>query len=230
MAQYFTDDFADFTSGGPPNYGDWTVRIKTAVSWTPAADVVIPQASSGDWNLLSWNDVEDGNHANIEVLALVTTTGTSRHSLAVRASGADESATLYSMHWAGSTLRVYYCAGADTPTQVVSVSKTHSTNTNYWIRYKVTGASPTSLYVKSWTGTLASEPGTWDINGTTDSSGPQVAGWNGLGDYSLGGGVTVRQIGVGTNGDAAPGAALGAGFIARRPLTFLQAVRRASSY
>ena len=210
MATYFTDDFADFTSGGPPTYGDWVARIKTAVSWTPAADVVVPAPATTDWNVLSWSDVEDGNHANVEVLAVVNfPTVATKYFLVLRGSGADESATHYVLWQSATNFRIYYCSGSDAPVQVATVAKSASTATDYWYRFRVNSSGPTSVKAKQWTGAIGDEPGTWDLD-ATDTSGPTAAGWNGLSGYSTGGGdTTIKQIGFGTNGDTAPSAAGG---------------------
>ena len=61
MAQFFTDDFADWST-------DWTERYNTTPDWQAAlsgGDVTIPGVASGDWTAHPWNDVEDGNHAEI---------------------------------------------------------------------------------------------------------------------------------------------------------------------
>ena len=203
MTTYFTDDFADFPA-------DWTERIKAPGTWAvTSGDLSIPGAASGDWNVLSWDDLDaDGNRANVEVLGIVTMSGFGRWFTSLRTSGADESTTNYSIYFSSTLLRVYYCAGADTPVVLASATQAHSASSDYWFRFRLNGASPTTVQAKAWTGAIGDEPGTWDID-TTDSTGPQVAGWIGPAMYSANSTTDIKQFGVGTNGDTAPSAAGG---------------------
>lgn len=211
MTQYFTGDFADFTTCTGADCGDWTKRIKTTPAWTPANPLVTTQATSLDWAVLSWDDIDgDANRGNVEVLFIARSATWPRYIAIVRGAGTDEASAHYAIRAGGTTLRVDYCNGSDTPTQISSVSKTHNTSTDYWFRFRINGSGPTSVKAKSWSGLITDEPGTWDID-TTDSSGPTAAGWIGFGDYSLGGSVSISQFGVGTNGDSAPDTAPSSG-------------------
>lgn len=211
MSQYFTGDWADFTTCSGAACGDWTLRYRTSTPFSPANPVVTPGSGASDWTALTWNDVDgDANRGNVELLFKASLSATPRHVAIVRGSGADESASLYSIYLGGTALRVYYCAGTDTPTQVATVARTHSVGATYWVRFRINGSGPTTVQAKSWTGLITDEPGTWQID-TTDSSGPTAAGWIGPSDYNLGGGATIYQFGVGTNGDSAPDTAPSSG-------------------
>lgn len=201
MAQYFTDDFADFGT-------DWTVRYNTAAAtWAVSSgDLATGDTGvSGDWCAATWNDIDgDSTRADVEVLALWNwPTNTTYYPLIVRASGADESATHYSVMVAGSVLRVYKCVGADTPTQIGTISRAHTTGVDYWIRLRVNGSS---IQCRDWADG-SGEPGTWQID-VTDTSVTGV-GWVGAALYGAGTTTSgaLRQLGVGTNGDSAPASA-----------------------
>jgi hypothetical protein len=220
VATYFTNDFADFSTCSAGNCGDWTERYTTGVGWAVSSgDITTVDAPIGDWSVLSWDDVDgDADRDDIELLALITTssyTTNGTYPLVVRASGSDESATLYSVVLrtaATTTIRIAYCSDTDTPTNAASVSKTLATSTDYWMRFRITGGSPSTIKLKVWSGAIGDEPTTggagdgWDIS-TTDSSGPTGPGWAGLAEYSAAGGFVVKQLGVGTNGDTAPSSA-----------------------
>ena len=204
MATYFTDDFADFST-------DWTEQWNTAGTFAvTSGNLDVPAGVSGDWRGLSWNDIDsDGNRATVEVLALITTPSslsTAVYPIFVRGAGADESATNYSVRISTSTFRTYQCSGTDTPTQVGTVSGTYSTSTDYWIRLRADGSS---IKAKIWTGTAGDEPGTWDLDSTDATH--ATAGWAGVSQYAGTSGFTVKQFGVGTNGDTAPSSAGGGG-------------------
>lgn len=203
MATYFND--CSSVTG-------WSERIKTGRGWASSGgSIEIIAGGSTDWNYLTLDAVEDGNHANVEILAKYTTPSSlssARYPLVVRGAGSDESATGYSIRVSSSAIRIYYCSGSDTPTQVTSAtaSFTFSTSTTYWIRFR---ANSTSLKARAWADG-GSEPGTWGLD-VTDSN-VTSAGWNGLSDYSTTtNGGTVDQIGFGTNGDTAPSSAGGGG-------------------
>lgn len=211
MSQYFTGDWADFTTCSGAACGDWTLRYRTNTPFSPANPVVTPASGASDWTALTWNDVDgDANRGNVELLLKASFSATPRHFAIVRGSGADESATLYSLYAGGTALRVYYCSGTDTPTQVATVARTHTAGVSYWFRFRINGSGPTTVQAKSWSGLITDEPAGWQIN-TTDSSGPTAAGWVGPSDYNLGGSVTITQFGVGTNGDSAPDTAPSSG-------------------
>jgi hypothetical protein len=198
VATYFTDDFADLGT-------DWTQRYNTGSSWSESGgNVAIPGAStSGDWNALTWNDVDsDADRDEVEILILwsIGTMGT-QYLLVSRGSGADETPSHYSVRITASNIRTYKNTGADAPTQVASATKTFSAATDYWIRFRVNG---TTIRVRAWADG-GSEPGTWDCD-STDSAVTGV-GWAGLAQFGPAAGGEVKQLGIGTNGDTAPDSA-----------------------
>ena len=203
MATYFTDDFADFPT-------DWTEQWNTAGSWSvTSGDLDVPVGVSNDWRGLSWNDIDaDADRDDVEILAKFTTPSTLSNALYpifLRGSGADESATNYSVRVSTSSFRLYYANAADTPVQVATVSGTWSVSTTYWIRFRATG---TALKARIWADG-GGEPGTWDIE-ATDST-VSAAGWVGAAQYAGAAAWTLHQIGIGTNGDTAPSSAGGGG-------------------
>ncbi len=202
MTQYITTDFSDHPA-------DWTSRYDTLGTWSvTGGDLGLSAGKSNDWRVLSWNDIDaDANRDNVEVLALVrfvSFSGTN-YFLTVRGSGADESATLYSVAATSSTLRLYYCSGSDFPNLINSSSFTISGSTDYWVRFRV---DATSLKARIWADG-ASEPGAWLLD-EVDSSVTGV-GWVGAAAYGTQTPATWKQIGVGTNGDTAPSSAGGGG-------------------
>ena len=197
MATYFND--CSSVTG-------WSERIKTGRGWASSGgSIQIVAAGANDWNYLTLDEVEDSNHANVEILAKYTTPSSlssSRYPLVVRGAGSDESATGYSIRVSTSAIRIYSCNASDTPVQVATAAFTFSVSTTYWIRFR---ANSTSLKARVWADG-GGEPGTWDLD-VTDST-ISAAGWNGLSDYSTTvNGGTVDQIGFGTNGDTAPSSA-----------------------
>jgi hypothetical protein len=117
------------------------------------------------------------------------------------------------MRFLSTGIGVRYCAGSDAPTSILSESFTISTSTDYKCRFRINGASPTTVQVKLWLSSVG-EPSGWTpgssgtdwiiTNTATDSTGPQVAGWNGLGSFGTPTGAVIKSLGIGTNGDAAP--------------------------
>jgi len=196
VATYFTDDFADFGT-------DWTERYNTTPTWSVSSgDLTVPTGVSGDWCAVTWDDIDgDANRADVEALILVTLPAASLYPIILRASGADESASLYTLRLATTSIRSYYCNAADTPTQIASASASLTAGVDYWVRFRVNG---TSIQVRVWADG-GGEPGTWTLD-STDSTVSGV-GWSGLSIYTnSGAGATIKQVGFGTNGDAAPDA------------------------
>lgn len=199
MATYFND--CSSVTG-------WSERIKTGRGWASSGgSIEIVAAGATDWNYLTLDEVEDSNHANVEILAKYTTPSSlssARYPLVVRGAGSDESATGYSVRVSSSSIRIYSCNASDTPVQVATAAFTFNTSTTYWIRFR---ANSTSLKARVWADG-GGEPGTWNIDVTDGTI--SAAGWNGLSDYSTTvNGGTVDQIGFGTNGDTAPASAGG---------------------
>ncbi len=206
--QYFSDNFADFAT-------DWTNRYNTASPdfSVSGGDLAYPAGKAGDWVGYTWNDVEDSNHRDIEFLVEFTTASTSTlatYPLVFRASGADETPSLFTfyVYTANNRIRLSYCSASDSATEIASsTSVTLANSTRYRARIRINGASPTTVQARIWP-YADSEPGTWQIN-TTTSNGPTAAGWNGVSTFANGTGNqhTLHLIGVGTNGDAAPSSA-----------------------
>jgi hypothetical protein len=186
----------------------WSERIKTGRGWASSGgSIEIAGAGATDWTYLTLDEVEDSNHAAVEILAKYTTPSSlssARYPLVVRGAGTDESATGYSVRVSSSSIRIYSCNASDTPVQVATAAFTFNTSTTYWIRFR---ANSTSLKARVWADG-GGEPGTWDLD-VIDST-ISAAGWNGLSDYATtSNGGTVDQIGFGTNGDTAPSSAGG---------------------
>jgi hypothetical protein len=209
VATYFTDDFADFST-------DWTTRIKTgstdfAVS---GGDLSLGIPGASDWTYKTWNDVDgDSGRADFDVLILYNSSSFSQrnHVIIGRGAGADESATNYSIGLAPASIRTYVCNAADTPVQISTTTISISTGNDYWIRFRVNGSA---VKAKIWIGLASDEPGgvasdsNWDCSGTDSTV--SAAGWVGVAAYgttAMQG--TVKQIGIGTNGDWGPSSAGG---------------------
>lgn len=196
MATYFTDDFADFGT-------DWTERYNTTPTWSVSSgDLTVPAGVTGDWCAVTWNDIDgDTDRDDVEALILITLPAASIYPIILRASGADESASLYTLRLATTSFRTYYCNGADTPTQIGSVAASMTAGVDYWVRFRING---TSVRARFWADG-GGEPGTWNVD-STDST-VSGAGWSGLSIYTnSGAGATIKQVGFGTNGDTAPSA------------------------
>lgn len=211
MAQYFTSDFADFPAS-------WTERYNAPASGTfnvASGDLAFPQGRSGDWCARTWDSIDgDANRATVEVLFLAKThvdlTSGFAYLVALRGSGADESATMFTLGINTSQARIYTCYAVDNPTTVATASHgitVTSGTTELWVRYQVSGTGTKTVKLKVWTGAVGDEPGTWLIN-TTTATGPDAAGWVGLATFGVStvNQWTIRQFGVGTNGDSAPAA------------------------
>lgn len=207
MAKYFITDWSSLTG--------WTSRYNTTSSWTAATDLVTPSGAANDWKMLSWDAIDgDANRAKADVLFQVRASnlGSVRHYLmGVRASGADESATLYALAAGLGSVRVYKCTGSDTPTEIAALTTaaTTSDDTDYWCRFRINGST---ISYKWWGGAVTDEPGGVETDaGWTDSATDtdiSAAGWIGPTRYSNDAGtITYKQLSVGTNGDFAPSVA-----------------------
>jgi len=212
VAKYFTNDFADAAT-------DWTERFNTATPDWPAAvsggDIVCPTGSANDWCAFTWNDIEDGNHAEVEILALIRSAAfpAFQRCFVLRASGADESATHVHFSIGASSHSIGYCAGSDTRTNIATHTATYSSATDYWVRVRISGTGTPTYKTKVWSGAAGDEPGgveadtNWNLN-STDTNIPDSAGWVGVSvNSNVNIDLTVKQIGVGTNGDKAPSSA-----------------------
>lgn len=211
MAKYFTDDFADWST-------DWTARYNTSTpNWAAAlssGNIVVPGSTVSDWSANTWNDVEDSNHAEVEILALISASNlvASQRVFVLRASGADESATHVHFTIFSSSHSIGYCDASDTRTNIATHSVTYSTNTDYWVRVRISGTGTPTYKTKVWSGAAGDEPGgvesdtSWNLN-STNTNIPDAAGWVGISFTGVNAATTVKQFGVGTNGDKAPSSA-----------------------
>lgn len=210
MTQYFTDDFADFDGGGTyPNFGDWTERYNDIGYSVSSGNLNAPAPAADDWNALTWNDIDgDSTRADVEILFIAQVSAVPRFLCTLRGAGADESHVGYSLYITGTTIRIFWTNGSDASAQIALTARTHATATDYWFRFRINGTGgTTSCYAKSWAGAIGDEPA-WQINGATNTNGPSAAGWVGVAGYSLANTAIYKQIGVGTNGDSAPSAAV----------------------
>ncbi len=215
MPQYFNGDFADFPAAwteryNPPATGAWAVA---------GGNLVMPSGKSGDWCMRSWAPVDaDENRDQVEILVqlqLATNVATASYPLVVRASGVDEAPSLYCLQLtpAVGRLRWYRSVGADGPVDAGPASADKgalAASAVIWIRARVNGRSPgaVTLQAKFWAGAIGDEPAAWDVS-STDTAPVYGVGWVGLGMFGVGGhnAHSVLQLGVGTNGDAAPSSA-----------------------
>lgn len=210
MAQYFTDDFSDFP-------GAWTERYNapaTGVFSVSGGNLVLPNGRSGDWCARTWDAV--GTPTDVEILVMITpntTSATSIYPLIVRGGGVDEAPTFWTVevNTSSGTVRTRGQNGsADNPLSVGSSFNIGalSNATPFWIRLKVSGTG--DYYLKAWLDGQA-EPGAWSVSGTDTAQTPATGGWVGLTTFGLlsANAVTVHQLGVGTDGDAAPASAPG---------------------
>jgi len=209
VAQYFTEDFADFPAA-------WTERYNaptTGAYSVTGGNLQLPVGKSADLSARTWTAIDaDADRANVEVLAKLqccTTLTAASYPIIVRASGVDEAAD----YWAISVqpnvgrLRVAAAAATDIPTNIGAIFDYGALAAGelFWLRLRVNTAAGTTTYsAKIWRDSVA-EPGSWQITGTNTTY-TQAAGWVGFNAYGSGASNdhVVLQVGVGTAGDAAP--------------------------
>lgn len=205
MAQYFTEDWSSLAA--------WTLRYRATTNWTAANPLTIPNASASDWNAITWDVIDgDGDRDDVEILVLFTTaTAWAKTPFILRASGADESPTFYTIRLDSGDLLIRKYVGSETGATVATAASSHSVSTDYWLRFRANG---TTISAKIWADG-GSEPGSWTVSGT--DSDIAAAGWVGIAaSGSSGGGIVVKKFGVGTNGDTAPSAVAAGSAVARR--------------
>ncbi len=206
----YTTDFTDVANPFDIEAHSWTRRWHAATGSTSTyffvrteqdlSKLLIGYRTTVERYTLSWDDIDsDANRQDSEVLAKwrVTTTGGFQAWSMIRGSGTTTTETAYiaSIDSSGGNIDVRkYDAG--TASSVSSTTKTISTDTWYWSRFRVNG---TTLRLRVWADSV-SEPGTWDID-TTDSA-ISGDGWVGVGYYDDA--TEWEWISVGTNGDTAP--------------------------
>jgi len=166
---------------------------------------------------ISWDDPEDGSHDDIEIYALMSHDDrTQFHGIFARGSGAAGSETYYILldepGFGNDVIEIEKRVNGST-TSLGSTAFDSPGDTFYCLRFRING---TSLKAKAWipadeTDPTADEPAGWGVE-TTDSE-ITGTGWSGLnrvlqGDFNR---FWTYDFGVGTNGDAAPTAAVGGG-------------------
>lgn len=209
MAQYFTDDFADFPA-------DWTERYNAPTSGAfsvVSGDLQLPSGKSGDWCMQSWNDIDgDADRAEVEILFLTQVspsfTSTTPYLAMVRAGGADEAVDGFAVAINSAQLRTSYMSAGDAANSLVTANHGLTLvagETEVWIRFRVSGTGTKTVQAKVWIGAIGDEPASWLCDGTT-ANGPDAAGWVGPAVFGVSAqnAWVFRQFGVGTNGDSAP--------------------------
>lgn len=216
MAQYFTDDFADFP-------GSWTERFNAPTTGTysvSGGDLTLPSGASSDWTMRSWDDIDgDADRDDVEVLFLGVPPAafdtTYANMVAVRAAGTDENVSAFAVGIMSTHARMGYIVASDGITGLSQA--THGLtitggSTEVWCRFSITGSGTKTYKVKVWTGAIGDEPGTWLLNLTT-ANGPDAAGW--VGPCTVSSSTRnpwiIKQFGVGTGGDPAPSSSGGGG-------------------
>jgi hypothetical protein len=197
LAGLSATNFSEYTTGVAPS--DWTPRwVTTGVNWR-----VRTTGGEGGKSLraemtsstnarrgLSWNG-KDKKDIDVTAKVLTThrntsTTVTLHMAVAVRGSGTSGSETLYVALLrygtsGGGTFEIgKYVAGSYSNIAILDYN--WSTNTEYFIRFRVIG---NSLKAKIWTGTVKSEPAGWMLEGT--DSDITAAGWTGFFNFYSGG-------------------------------------------
>lgn len=95
-------------------------------------------------------------------------------------------------------------------TSLANVSAGTLTNSTYYcVRLRVTPGTPNTIQARVW-GESAEEPGTWTAS-ATDSALTLTTGWTGHVGFAQSQSVYFKEIGIGTDGDAAPTAPLSGG-------------------
>lgn len=209
MAQYFTD-FSEYSTGVQPP--DWTKRMDAfTLTVESSGDATVTggqvlrldSPSSDGHKMASWDDVEDGNHADVEIVAKIKLPGSGNNEqiagIAGRAAGTASTTDWYrAAHVVLTDTSELAKHVSGSYTQLGSEANTLTAGDWWWLRLRMNG---TTIRAKFWKdGT--SEPGSWEVD-TTDSS-LSAAGWVGVFAWDNDDIVDVDVFGVGTNGDAAP--------------------------
>lgn len=206
MAQFYTD-FSEYTTGVQPS--DWTHQWATTSAYTAETGGGIgpkllqqTQTSEGVTGL-SWDDA--GSSANVELLVKVRlhsdTAGIDYGGGAfIRGSGGSGSATAYhiSLDYGGQVFRIGRNISGSYSGLATSSTFTFTYDQWVWYRFRVNGSS---VQARAWLDG-ASEPGTWALDVTnyeiTDAGLSGVYTYDGISDQ-------YDWVGIGTNGDTAPG-------------------------
>jgi hypothetical protein len=168
-------------------------------------DEVIRGNGNGTVESLKLNNVSsDLNNDNIEILVKWKNTSMSVATYrvaAVRASGTTfTNRNCWSVQVRPNALRTYYCV-AGTETQLATTTiPILSADRWYWIRFRVTGSSPTDVKARIWA-EGDQEPVIWQCNNTTNE-GPVGTGSVGL--YGTDITSFYGGAGFGTSGNSAP--------------------------
>jgi hypothetical protein len=225
VTPYFQTTYHEYTNGDI-DAADWDERWNTTYGATTVADgtglglseMRIDHTGVSGWYGITWNDVNAST--DVEILAKgqtpITADGVGGNGLALRASGATGSESLYFL-----TIRPYndlvmlerrIPSGT---TQLATDALTIASNTWYWMRFRVNGTGATvSIKAKVWANGT-SEPAGWNCADTIptygcieydDVSADRItgAGWVGMGSYHSTGDDKWDYLSVGLNGATAP--------------------------
>lgn len=224
MTQYSTD-FSNYASAAAPS--DWTLSADTAnVTFVVAASggnirgkVLQAKKTSAPFGVATWNAIDgDANRATVEILCRIrfanNVLDTGRPAPGGRIVDPSTSLDGYfgqftGTAWGTNGLCVVtrrYLNGVSTLSIVggQGATFTWAANTWYWYRFQLSGNNQRH---RVWTGTMADEPGTWNVQWTNS----EVTAAGGVGVWmpnadSL---AEFDWFSVGTNGDAAPGPSIG---------------------
>ena len=216
MATYSTD-FSEYTAGVEPS--DWTERWDTTgVDWTvenssddgvTGGKILLVSRTQSNGSFLSWDAIDsDADRDDVEILAKFKHATFVNRDLGCvgRGSGTGGSEVGYigrSFAFGGSTetIRIQeFTAGSIAALGSVTPTVAPKNDGWFWIRFRLNG---TTQKLRFWRdGAL--EPTDWQVE-TADATNTAAAL---VGLFSLGGdsdGTTIDFVGIGTNGDAAPG-------------------------
>lgn len=180
----------------------WTIEEDDSFSEGDIRRVFIQEQPVDDEFHAAKVDAAGDAVTDVEVLALVRTGGTTnsyKNTIYVRGAGTEIAGGKQSYALSllsGGTLRIIR-THANTTTEVASAAFAWTTDTEYWLRFKVEG---TALKAKAWT-YGDSEPGSWNIETTDDNL---DSGWIGLGGYRSLGPNRYCYLAWRTDGEALP--------------------------
>ena len=165
------------------------------------------EKSTSNYECLSLNAVDsdaDRQDADILVKVKISSLGTTHYISVVRGSDSNSASTAsgYVVALRSTAIRTVKKVNGVFTQIAETTGKTHSANTNYWVRLRING---TTLSAVSWAD--GGSEGSWDCSSTDSSiSGDGYCGLHGAASASV---HTWSAAGVGTNGDTAPASAGG---------------------
>jgi hypothetical protein len=195
---------ATYWRGFADGITDWTEVALTSGHTDPAWSVVstdqLQATSASSHNeALVWNDIDaDGDRDDFEILCQVyVDSNATTHQWLVGRVPTSGTRTGYSCRVRTSSIDVYRFTGS-TFTSIAGTTKTTSSGTWCWVRFRVNAGT---MKARLWADGDG-EPGTWDVD-TTDSN-YTTAGHVGCKKATNTTTQKWRYFGVGTNGDTAP--------------------------